>query len=131
VRIDTHERETNSMLAFSLCEPAKRVVEVAQTKIGLAQSHGGPVAAASRRAHRWPEASDNVFANLTGQGLTCRRPSEAIGLGEGVIYPVLHGLEESGSVKPKRKQVNSRERVYYSVTAKGRRRLEHLSGEWK
>jgi PadR family transcriptional regulator, regulatory protein PadR len=57
--------------------------------------------------------------------------AEAIGLGEGVIYPVLHGLEESGSVKPKRKSVNGRERVYYSVTAKGRRRLEHLSGEWK
>jgi PadR family transcriptional regulator PadR len=57
--------------------------------------------------------------------------AEAIGLGEGVIYPVLHGLEETGSVKPKRKSVNGRERVYYSVTAKGRRRLEHLSGEWK
>ena len=57
--------------------------------------------------------------------------AEAIGLGEGVIYPVLHGLEETGALKPKRKSVNGRERVYYSVTAKGRRRLEHLSGEWK
>ena len=57
--------------------------------------------------------------------------SEAIGLGEGVIYPVLHGLEETGALKPKRKSVNGRERVYYSVTAKGRRRLEHLSHEWK
>jgi DNA-binding PadR family transcriptional regulator len=27
--------------------------------------------------------------------------------------------------------VNGRERVYYSFTAKGRRRLEHLSDEWK
>ena len=33
--------------------------------------------------------------------------AEAIGLGEGVIYPVLHGLEESGSVKPKRKNVTA------------------------
>lgn len=57
--------------------------------------------------------------------------AEAIGLGEGVIYPVLHGLEETGALKPKRKSVNGRERVYYSVTAKGRRRLEHLSDEWK
>lgn len=56
---------------------------------------------------------------------------EAIGLGEGVIYPVLHWLEESGSLKAKRKSVNGRERVYYNVTAKGKRRLEHLSGEWK
>ncbi len=57
--------------------------------------------------------------------------AEAIGLGEGVIYPVLHWLEESGALKAKRKTVNGRERVYYSVTAKGRRRLAHLSDEWK
>ena len=56
---------------------------------------------------------------------------EAIGLGEGVIYPVLHWLEESGALKARRKSVNGRERVYYNVTAKGRRRLEHLSDEWK
>jgi len=56
---------------------------------------------------------------------------EAIGLGEGVIYPVLHGLEEVGSLKARRKSVNGRERVYYSVTAKGKRRLAHLSGEWQ
>jgi PadR family transcriptional regulator PadR len=55
---------------------------------------------------------------------------EAIGLGEGVIYPVLHGLEETGALKAKRKSVNGRERVYYLVTAKGKRRLEHLSNEW-
>ena len=56
---------------------------------------------------------------------------EAIGFGEGVIYPVLHGLEENGAVKAKRKSVNGRERVYYAVTTKGKRRLEHLSGEWQ
>ena len=56
---------------------------------------------------------------------------EAIGLGEGVIYPVLHGLENSGALKAKRKAVNGRERVYYLVTAKGQRRLEHLSEEWR
>jgi len=57
--------------------------------------------------------------------------SEAIGLGEGVIYPVLHWLEETGALKAKRKAVNGRERVYYSVTTKGRKRLEHLSNEWQ
>ena len=56
---------------------------------------------------------------------------QAIGLGEGVVYPVLHGLERSGALKPKRKTVNGRTRVYYSVTAKGQRRLEHLSEEWR
>jgi PadR family transcriptional regulator PadR len=56
---------------------------------------------------------------------------EAIGLGEGVIYPVLHWLEETGALKAKRKPVNGRTRVYYTLTTKGQRRLDHLSGEWR
>lgn len=56
--------------------------------------------------------------------------SEAISLGEGVIYPVLHGLERKGALKAKRKTVDGRTRVYYSVTAKGRKRLDRLQGEW-
>jgi PadR family transcriptional regulator PadR len=54
----------------------------------------------------------------------------AIALGEGVIYPVLHSLEQNGALKARRKAVNGRTRVYYSLTAKGRRRLEKLQGEW-
>lgn len=57
--------------------------------------------------------------------------SEAISLGEGVIYPVLHSLERNGALKAKRKKVDGRNRVYYSVTAKGRKRLEKLHGEWR
>lgn len=56
---------------------------------------------------------------------------EAISLGEGVIYPVLHGLERNGALKAKRKAVGGRTRVYYLLTAKGRRRLERLQGEWE
>ena len=56
---------------------------------------------------------------------------EAISLGEGVIYPVLHGLERNGALRAKRKAVGGRTRVYYSLTAKGRRRLERLQGEWQ
>ena len=55
---------------------------------------------------------------------------EAIVLGEGVIYPVLHGLERSGALQATRKPVNGRTRVYYSVTPKGRDRLDRLSTEW-
>ena len=55
---------------------------------------------------------------------------QAISLGEGVIYPVLHGLERSGSLKAKRKAVNGRTRVYYSLTPKGQKRFERLSEEW-
>jgi len=56
--------------------------------------------------------------------------SEAISLGEGVIYPVLHGLEKAGALTAKRKPVNGRTRVYYSVTPLGRDRLERLSSDW-
>ncbi len=57
--------------------------------------------------------------------------SEAIRLGEGVIYPVLHGLERNGSLSARRKAVNGRTRVYYSVTPTGQQRLDRLAGEWE
>ncbi|MGI9236356.1 MAG: PadR family transcriptional regulator [Woeseiaceae bacterium] len=56
---------------------------------------------------------------------------EAISLGEGVIYPVLHGLERGGALKAKRKAVGGRTRVYYSLTAKGKRRLARLEEDWQ
>lgn len=55
---------------------------------------------------------------------------QAISLGEGVIYPVLHGLEKNGALKARRKAVNGRTRVYYCLTAKGRKRFDKLSSEW-
>jgi PadR family transcriptional regulator PadR len=56
---------------------------------------------------------------------------EAISLGEGVVYPVLHSLERNGSLKSKRKAVGGRTRVYYSVTRKGRDRLDKLHSDWR
>jgi len=56
---------------------------------------------------------------------------EAISLGEGVIYPVLHALERNGSLKSRRKAVGGRTRVYYSLTGNGRKRLEKLQADWR
>jgi PadR family transcriptional regulator len=56
---------------------------------------------------------------------------EAISLGEGVIYPVLHSLERNGALKAKRKKVGGRTRVYYSLNAKGGQRLDRLQNEWQ
>ena len=56
---------------------------------------------------------------------------EAISLGEGVIYPVLHSLERNGSLKSRRKAVGGRTRVYYSLTSKGRKRLAKLQTDWQ
>jgi len=55
---------------------------------------------------------------------------EAISLGEGVIYPVLHSLERNGALRSKRKAVGGRTRVYYSLTKKGRDRLAKLRNDW-
>lgn len=55
---------------------------------------------------------------------------EAIRIGEGVIYPALHSLEKNGSLASRRKLVDGRQRVYYSLTAAGRKRLADLTGEW-
>lgn len=53
-----------------------------------------------------------------------------IAVGEGVVYPVLHGLERNGALKSRRKTVNGRSRIYYSLTAAGSRRLADLSKTW-
>ncbi len=57
--------------------------------------------------------------------------AEAISLGEGVIYPALHGLERNGSLKSRRKAVGGRTRVYYSLTRKGKDRLAKLQDDWR
>ncbi len=56
---------------------------------------------------------------------------DAISIGEGVIYPVLHSLERNGALKSKRKAVAGRTRVYYSLTKKGCERLEKLQTDWR
>ncbi|MES2472006.1 MAG: PadR family transcriptional regulator [Pseudomonadota bacterium] len=58
------------------------------------------------------------------------RTAAALTPGEGVVYPVLHGLEKDGALKSRRKTVNGRSRVYYTLTAKGAKRLSHLSQSW-
>jgi PadR family transcriptional regulator, regulatory protein PadR len=53
-----------------------------------------------------------------------------IAVGEGVVYPVLHALERDGALRSRRRTVNGRSRIYYSVTAKGARRLAALTEDW-
>lgn len=56
---------------------------------------------------------------------------QAISLGEGVVYPALYGLEQKGALKARRKTVNGRSRVYYTITPKGQRRHAELMDEWQ
>ncbi|HLY56235.1 MAG TPA: PadR family transcriptional regulator [Stellaceae bacterium] len=58
------------------------------------------------------------------------RSDDAIAFGEGVIYPLLHALEQGGALSSRRKSVNGRSRVYYVLTAAGARRLADLASTW-
>jgi PadR family transcriptional regulator PadR len=58
------------------------------------------------------------------------RTDAVIEVGEGVVYPVLHGLERDGALTSRRKAVNSRSRIYYSVTPAGSHRLADLAESW-
>jgi PadR family transcriptional regulator len=55
---------------------------------------------------------------------------EKIILAEGVVYPVLHALEEQGALQSHEKTVDGRTRIYYATTSKGRNRLDTLVEEW-
>jgi len=57
--------------------------------------------------------------------------NEHIVLAEGVVYPLLHALEEQAVLRSKEKAAGGRTRIYYSVTAKGRRRLDTLVEGWE
>lgn len=56
---------------------------------------------------------------------------EAIQLGESVLYPALHALEQRRFLASRRRSVDGRVRVYYRITAAGERRLENLTREWR
>jgi PadR family transcriptional regulator, regulatory protein PadR len=56
--------------------------------------------------------------------------ADVISFGEGVVYPVLHGLEDEGAVTSRRKLVEGRSRVYYTLTVKGERRYRQLVDTW-
>lgn len=51
--------------------------------------------------------------------------------GEGVLYPLLHGLEADGLLRSRSQAVKGRTRHYYRLTRKGARRLAELSGEFE
>jgi len=59
------------------------------------------------------------------------RSAEAFQFGEGCIYPYLHYLEEAKLVSSRRTEADGRSRVYYRLTAKGKKRLATLTEEWR
>ena len=58
------------------------------------------------------------------------RTAQVLEPGEGLIYPLLKGLELDGALKSRSKPVNGRSRVYYSLTGRGEKRLSALADHW-
>jgi len=56
---------------------------------------------------------------------------ESIAPGEGVVYPLLHSLERRGCLATRRIKHDGRDRVYYRITAKGRKSLRATVGNWR
>ena len=55
---------------------------------------------------------------------------DVVSLGEGIVYTVLHALEREDALKSRRKTVDGRSRIYYTVTANGLRRYRDLANTW-
>ncbi len=55
---------------------------------------------------------------------------DVVSIGEGVTYTVLHALEREGALKSRRRRVEGRSRIYYTVTAAGLSRYHNLAGNW-
>jgi PadR family transcriptional regulator, regulatory protein PadR len=45
-------------------------------------------------------------------------------IGPGTLYPLLHGLERGGLLRPELKNVSGRRRRVYKITAEGRKALD-------
>jgi PadR family transcriptional regulator PadR len=56
--------------------------------------------------------------------------SQTLAFGEGCIYPLLHRLEQEGSLTSRRQTVAGRSRVVYRVSAKGQGKLQVAIERW-
>jgi PadR family transcriptional regulator PadR len=55
---------------------------------------------------------------------------DVVSVGEGVVYTILHALERDKALKSRRKMVDGRSRIYYTVTTAGLRRYADLAKSW-
>jgi PadR family transcriptional regulator, regulatory protein PadR len=56
---------------------------------------------------------------------------DTLEFGESVLYPTLHSLEQRRLLRTRERTVEGRARIYYELTAKGKRRLADLRSEWR
>jgi PadR family transcriptional regulator PadR len=56
---------------------------------------------------------------------------DVLAVGESVLYPTLHSLEQRRLLRTRERKVEGRGRIYYELTAKGSKRLAALTAEWR
>jgi PadR family transcriptional regulator PadR len=60
------------------------------------------------------------------------RSDDTLTLGQGVLYPILHRLEDRGMIRGEWEQsTGTPSRKRYSITAAGRRELQSKRSEWQ
>jgi PadR family transcriptional regulator, regulatory protein PadR len=61
-----------------------------------------------------------------------QRTEGVLDMGQSTLYPLLYNLEAQGLIKPRWEEGPSgRQRKYYSLTAKGQKRLDHHTVQWR
>ena len=56
---------------------------------------------------------------------------QAISVGEGCIYPLLHAMGRRRWITSRRAAANGRTRIYYRITDRGRAELAAAAGRWR
>jgi PadR family transcriptional regulator, regulatory protein PadR len=56
---------------------------------------------------------------------------DALSIGEGVLYPALHAMQARRLVRARSRRAGGRVRIYYSLSARGKTRLERLTHSWR
>ena len=61
-----------------------------------------------------------------------QRSAGVLAMGQSTLYPLLYNLEAKGFIKAKwRDGETGRQRKYYALTTKGKKRLAHESRQWR
>lgn len=74
------------------------------------------------------ESPGHGYALLSRLGDLC---GDSFELTEGALYPVLHKLEDAGSIRSRWDESGSRRRRVYAITAEGRRELSERVSRWQ
>ena len=61
-----------------------------------------------------------------------QRTDGVLDMGQSTLYPLLYNLQAQGFIKPRWQESGvGRKRKYYSLTAKGKKRLAHDTAQWR